>query len=148
MSAQHTKLATTNLFVMSSLGAVSGAAKDINNGKDLNLNPDKLLFDAFDKGGAFAYIDMLSSGLDAYGIGVGSMLNQTTARRRQAAGIVETLGGVNFRIYNKNLPEGLGAIKRMVTGEDKAGDAKKIARIAPLNNYIAYNWALKPYLDN
>lgn len=147
LSSQHTKLMMANMVAMSSMGAVVGVLKDINNAKEANVTPEALLFHAFDKGGAFAYLDYISSIGDRYGFGVGALLNQRQKSRYLSSSLLEDFLGANFNLVNKQVPDFLGATYRWVSGEARPSDAQKIMKPLPLQNYILLNNAIKSWTN-
>lgn len=137
LSSRHAQLALMAFVMHSIYGMMSGYAKDIAMGRELDFSPERMAFYAFDRGGFFPMFDYLNGILDQHGFGLASKLGISRVGRYAQQGALEPLLGPSFGYLNKDVGKGL---KGILDGNATNKDVKNVLKLMPLYNFIYWSW--------
>lgn len=154
--ASHSKVLLPTLQRMSGLGAASsiqmmqivaadlalatlaGYMHDFVSGREIDLSPEKMALNAFDRASIMSSFSYPSAVLDKFGAGVGSLLGEDGSSKFRQVNVLEALLGPTAGTVQDLTNTAL----RFTDGKITDGDMEQAARLLPGQNLLWWAWAV------
>lgn len=136
LGAEAAMLSIGRMMVLSMSGSLRYVVGGVIANRDLDLSPEKLAFEGFQRGGAFPMLDWLNGFADINGFGLGNALGVYNTKFTGQQSTAAAIAGAPVQRFD-TLMKGVG---KLAQGDFGDKDVRRLATLMPLYNLWYMQW--------